>query len=68
MARTRRSRAEREEASHYEVCACKHPRADHGDLAGGQLDALVGHGVCMIPGCRCDHYTWSNRKHKPTRV
>lgn len=66
MPRVRRTRAEREEASHYEVCECGHPRADHGDVMGGVTPGLVGHGVCMVEGCSCPHYTWTPKTHAPS--
>jgi hypothetical protein len=67
-----KKRTEREFLCRYEVCNCGHPRADHGDVLKGIIKApkgngsLTGHGVCMIAGCPCEHYTWTPKTHQPT--
>lgn len=35
-----------------ETCRCKHSRAGHGGVAG--------HGECLVMGCDCTRYTWTN--------
>jgi hypothetical protein len=41
------------------VCRCGHTGDDNLGSHAGQHDGSVGHGRCLVAGCRCEKFTWN---------